>query len=242
MEGWLYACRALTCPLVFKCGFTQHECPEQYCYDSYSRSMPNLQVYITLHVPYARQGEAMLFIALAAYRIDQKHENFQVLTVQAIDDAFQKVIAAFSDLSAKPSGQIAMSREDFSGATDRIVHKLVKSIFQEVTRQNRQIRQKRYGDITVHEKRVVDHRRTVSDTEKVVGAWLLHHFTFTNKREDDACAGMLYNLFQSDNDAHKSINLKQWAQSMICCGVQKTRLSTGCIYWGLKRKVTPKSN
>lgn len=41
----------------------------------------------------------MLYNALAQYRIDKKHENFHASDAKVIDRAFDKVVAAFTDLS-----------------------------------------------------------------------------------------------------------------------------------------------
>lgn len=203
--------------------------------------MPNLEVYKTLHVPYARQGEAMLFIALAEYRISPKHENFEVTNVQNLDNAFEKVVAAFTDLSAKPSGKIAITREDWSGATDKIVKRMVKHIFKEVSQKHRKNRQKRLGDVTKHEEKSIELKRKASSQEMVVSLWLSKNYTMTEKRKDEGRARALFDLFKSEGDDHDDINLTTWGESMVSCGIHKTRLSSGCIYWGLKRK-TPISN
>lgn len=89
-SGFIYACRSRENPLVFKGGFTTHECREQYCYDQYSRILPNLEVYRVLHVPNARLAESMLFVMLAHYRNHKKQIKNKFLFLDVYDREYRK--------------------------------------------------------------------------------------------------------------------------------------------------------
>ena len=78
MAGFVYAVCNSTEFHRTKCGFTTSMCPASYCIREYSRTMPDLTTRHFMHVPDAHLAERLLFAALAPYRLDTRHEVFDV--------------------------------------------------------------------------------------------------------------------------------------------------------------------
>ena len=97
MAGYLYAvCNAAEHGKT-KCGLTTAICPAAYCIREYSRTMPELATRRFLHVPDARLGERLLFAAMDQYRVDPRHEVFNI-SDDAMHAGFDSVREAFAAL------------------------------------------------------------------------------------------------------------------------------------------------
>lgn len=235
MAGYIYTCRSLNNPLVFKGGFTTSECPEQYCHEEYSRTMSNLEVFQVLHVPRARLAESTLFLMLDRFRNDPVHEMFTVESTSDISYAFEGVIDIFNvmalrDPAAQLSGRIPLSREEYTGKVDKIVKKLVKEIFRSVVRETRRKKSK-----TADTELITQLQTTALRQKKMVDDWFDKHVMSTENRTDALRPKKLHDLFLSTNPAEK-IALQVWGQLIE----EKTRskmVKGYKYYWGLVVKI-----
>lgn len=79
MAGYLYGC----CPggqyQLLKIGMTRCDNPRKYIHDSYARTMVPLQEVFIIPVSSARVVEAMVHHMLAPFRLDERHEVFNML-------------------------------------------------------------------------------------------------------------------------------------------------------------------
>jgi hypothetical protein len=99
-SGFLYAVSNDTEALQVKCGFTRHECPEEYL-QKYALTMPSLHVIAIQPCARPGYGEQVLFETLAEYRMHTRHEVFLVPSLDVIRSAF----ACASDADAAGSVQ-----------------------------------------------------------------------------------------------------------------------------------------
>ncbi len=100
-----------------KLGFTTSKCPAAYLISNYARTMPKVRTRKLMSVPDTRLGENMLFAALAEYRIDPRHEVFDLHDAnmeagfEAVHDAF--VALGGSNGRMTPSYVVPMTVEEY---------------------------------------------------------------------------------------------------------------------------------
>lgn len=190
-------------------------CPEYYCHESYARSIPNLEIVQTLHVPHVRLAESILFSLLHRFRIDRKHEMFAIEKDDDIVNAFNGLKQTFHFMATIDpfnalSNKKAQCLDDYTGKTQRIVHKLVKDIFQRVIQNHK-------STITKEQMRKAQFEEKKKHCLEQITKWSDRFLKKTQQASDKVRNAELFSHFLKNfPDARATIQI--FSQSMISIG------------------------
>lgn len=237
--GYIYAVRQKGSPSV-KVGLTTVDCVARYLYESYSRSLSPLEVLMTFPACHVRLAESNMHHILQQYRLDMKHELFDLG-----DDPMQhleaaKLLTQQIDSSAdlpRPADQVVNIEEWRAGhqaareqarlqreakaeqdrQEEREQHKLMK---QEVKAKLRaeayeaKLRAKRS-----HKLDIVESIKKEARCGDAVGAFVQDHLKHTGVGTDFVQKSIMYDKYRSlhmeEQQKKTKLGKRQWFQQLL---------------------------